>query len=186
MRGSETWDCPVPCITSQRYQQNSLRLTFWKDIVMVNDQPGCLTQFGLSSVPSIFPRPAVESIDLKIIIAIWIHKCTINISNASNGKYWFEDYHYHLDSQVYHQYFQDQQWKVLCWRLLLPFGLTSVHVYHQCFQDQQWKELIWRLSLPFGLISVPSIFPRTMECIDLKIFMANKSTFTCRWLSKLQ
>ena len=94
MRGSHTWNFPVPCITSQRYQQNSLRLTFWKDIVMVNDQPGCLTQFGLSSVPSIFPRPAVESIDLKIIIAIWTHKCTINISKTSNGKYWFEDYYY--------------------------------------------------------------------------------------------
>ena len=40
---------------------------------MVNDQPGCLTQLGLSSVPSILPTPAVESIELKIIIAIWTH-----------------------------------------------------------------------------------------------------------------
>ena len=145
MRGSQTWNCPVPRTTSQKYQQNSLRLTFWEDIVMVNDQPGCLTQFGLSSVPSIFPRPAVESIDLKIIIAIWTRKCTINISKTSNKKYWFEDYHCHLDSQVCQQYFQDQQWKVLIWRLLLPFGLTSA----------------------------PSMFPRpAMKRVDLKIVIA--------------
>ena len=134
MRGSQTWNCLVPCITSQSYQQNSLRLTFCKDIIMVNVQPGCLTQFDLPSVQS------------------------INISKTSNEKYWFEDYYCHLDSQVYNQYFQDQQWRVLIWRLLLPFGLTRV----------------------------TSIFPRTTECIDLKIFIANKSTFTCRWLSNLQ
>ena len=53
---------------------------------MVNVQPGCLTQFGLPSVPSTFPRPAMESIDLKIIIAIWTHTCNINISK-NNGMY---------------------------------------------------------------------------------------------------
>ena len=51
---------------------------------MVNVPPGCLTQFGLTSVSSILPRPAMGSIDLKIIIAIWTHKCTINISK-NNG-----------------------------------------------------------------------------------------------------
>ena len=100
MRGSQTWNCLVPCITSQSYQQNSLRLTFCKDIIMVNVQPGCLTQFDLPSVQSIFPRPAMKSIDLKIIIAIWTHKCTINISKTSNEEYWFEDYYCHLDSHV--------------------------------------------------------------------------------------
>ena len=54
---------------------------------MVNVQPECLTQFDLPSVQSIFPRPAMKSIDLKIIIAIWTHKCTINISKTSNEKY---------------------------------------------------------------------------------------------------
>ena len=54
---------------------------------MVNVQPGCLTQFDLPSVQSIFPRPAMKSIDLKIIIAIWTHKCKINISKTSNEEY---------------------------------------------------------------------------------------------------
>lgn len=100
MRGSQTWNCLVPCITSQSYQQNSLRLTFCKDIIMVNVQPGCLTQFDLPSVQSIFPIPAMKSIHLKIIIAIWTHKCTINISKTSNEEYWFEDYYCHLDSHM--------------------------------------------------------------------------------------
>ena len=42
----------------------------------------------------------MKSIDLKIIIAIWTHKCTINISKTSNEKYWFEDYYCHLDSHM--------------------------------------------------------------------------------------
>ena len=78
---------PSTMYTSRSYQQSSLRLTFCKDIIMVNVQPECLTQFDLPSVPSIFPRPAMKSIDLKIIIAIWTHKCTINISKTSNEKY---------------------------------------------------------------------------------------------------
>ena len=53
---------------------------------MVNVQPGCLTQFDLPSEQSIFPRPAMKSIDLKTIIAIWTHTCNINISK-NNGMY---------------------------------------------------------------------------------------------------
>lgn len=78
---------PSTMYNSQSYQQNSLRLTFCKDIIMVNVQPGCLTQFDLPSVQSIFPIPAMKSIHLKIIIAIWTHKCTINISKTSNEEY---------------------------------------------------------------------------------------------------